>query len=191
MDFEKLRAGLTEIVQVCDAMPERFKDRCFEALLGALLTDTGSRTAALQHRETSPVPESSADTLPPLKGAMRVFLQRTKLSEDVLARAISYVDGQVHFLKEPAPGALSQGQIEWSLLSALVSAIDNNTFTVDGAEVRQLCEDKGFLDASNFWAIFGRSSKLFSKPITKADPRQTLNAEGQAELARLLETLAS
>lgn len=204
MDFERLKTGMTEIVKIAESVPEQFKDRCFEALLAALLSETGAptplRDATISEREPAggpfqpPVRQPAATggegTLPTLKGQVRVFMTRTRLSEEKLAKVISYVDDEVHFIQEPRPAKLSQGQIEWALLSALKYAIEDNAFIVDGNAVRQLCDEKGFLDASNFWSIFGRNTELFAKPITSADPKQSLSTDGQAALARLIESLA-
>jgi hypothetical protein len=205
MDFERIKTGMKEIVKIAESVPEKFKDRCFEVLLAALLVEVAESSehpkVATRERESAvgdmAPPSATAargvvgeGTLPTLKGQVRVFMTRTKLSEDKLARVISYVDDEVHFIQEPKPAKLSQGQMEWALLSALKNAIEDNAFIVDGNAVRELCDEKGFLDASNFWSIFGRNTELFAKPITSADPKQSLSSDGQLALARLIESLA-
>ena len=200
MDFERLKRGMAEIVTITDSVPEQFKDKCFDALLSALLNEQSSqvpapappqpKSAPAAETSTQPEPDALTGTLPPIKGQMRVFMQRTGISETTLAKVVSYVEDQVHFLHEPKPTNLATGQIEWALLSALENAIKSNTFIVDGATVRTLCDEKGFLDSKNYWAIFGRNDALFTKPITASDSKQTLSNDGQAELAKLIESLA-
>jgi hypothetical protein len=203
MDFERLKRGMAEIVTITESVPEQFKDKCFDILLNALLNEAAPTKPPAEKKpapdiekppaEQSPPPAASnvVGALPPLKGQMRLFMQRTNISDATLAKVVSYVDDRVNFVHEPKPANLSAGQIDWSLLSALENAINNNAFTVDGNVVKKLCDDKGFLDSKNFWATFSRNSNLFTKPLSSAEPRQTLSNEGQAELAKLIESLAT
>ncbi len=87
------------------------------------------------------------------QGTDASLLQRTTISEATLGRVLSFVDGEIHFIHEPKPANVATGQIEWTLLAALKNAIENNSFTVDGNDVKRLCDEKGFLDPSNFWKI--------------------------------------
>ena len=202
MDFEQLKRGIAEIITITESVPEQFKDKCFDILLNALLSETAparptSETKSPADVEKPPseqVPQINANivgALPPLKGQMRLFMQRTNISGTTLAKVVSYVDDQVNFIHEPKPANLSAGQIEWSLLSALENAINYNAFTVDGNLVKKLCDDKGFLDSKNYWSNFARHANLFTKPLSSAEPRQLLSNEGQAELAKLIESLAT
>lgn len=204
MDFERLKKGMSEIVGIAESVPEPFKERCFETLLNALLAETGEQRppAAPRLEEAGsagatkplltppPATPSEGGTLPVLKGHVRAFMARTKLAEEKLAKVVSYLDHEIYFIREPKPAKVSQGQIEWALLSALKNAIDGNGFTVDGDAVREVCDEKGFLDPNNFWAIFARNGDLFTKPLTKDDRKQTLSNDGQTKLAELIEALA-
>ena len=203
MDFERLKRGMAEIVTITESVPEQFKDKCFDVLLNALLNEAAPTKPPVEKKPALDIEKPPAEqtppaaannvvgALPPLKGQMRLFMQRTNISNATLAKVVSYVDDQVNFVHEPKPANLSAGQIDWSLLSALENAINNNAFTVDGNAVKKLCDDKGFLDSKNFWANFGRNTNLFTKPLTSAEPRQLLSTEGQAELAKLIESLAT
>lgn len=202
MNFERLKRGMAKIVEIAQTVPEPFRERCFDALLNALLNEGDARPPAPPPPPAQPTPAAAAAEPPappagtqsgalPLKGQMRVFMTRTSISEATLDKVVSFVDGEIHFIRDPKPANLATGQIEWSLLFALKNAIENNAFTVDGNQMRQTLDEKGFLDAKNFWAIFGRNEKLFAKALTSGDPRQVLSADGQAELAKLIELLAA
>lgn len=190
-----------EIVEIAQTVPEPFRERCFDVLLNALLNESNAKPpqritppdpntlAAVPEPPTPPAAGMTTGELP-LKGQMHLFMKRTGISEETLSKVVSYVDGEIHFIHDPKPANLAAGQIEWSLLSALKNAIENNVFSLDGDQIKQICDEKGFLDAKNFWAIFRRNDKLFAKALTSADPRQVLSGDGQAELAKLIESLA-
>src|ERR1700736_4388574 len=103
MDFERLKRGMADIVEIAQTVPEPFRERCFDALLTTLLNEGEPRpperaptpapangASPPAHEPTPPPP--AAPTLMgsiPLKGQMRVFLQRTNISEATLGKVVS------------------------------------------------------------------------------------------------------
>jgi hypothetical protein len=97
----------------------------------------------------------------------------------------------VHFIREPAHGKITKGQMEWALLLSLKQAILQNEFSTDPEDLRSICQDKGFYDKANFAATFKRPpyDGYFKQPLQPQGPRQTLSNDGQAALAELIRSL--
>lgn len=203
MNYERLKSEVKEIAAVAAEVPEQYRDRCFEILLQALIADTQPpkrvqpppKDDAGEQPPPPPRVEDRGDTLPkiPLPAQVKVFMQRTSTTEEQLNDVVAVADGEVHFVREPKTQTISQGQIEWSLLLALRSAILGGTFSADPEAVRSICQEKGFYDRKNFASYFKRdkAAKLFREPLEPQGESQTLTAEGQAELGRLVKALAS
>ncbi len=204
MDYERLKAEVKEIASVAADVPEQFRERCFDILLKALVDEMqprGHARAAEPDRSTAdpPVvivqPTDRPDGLGrvPLPAQMKVFMQRTGVTEDQLNAVVAFADGEVHFIREPTTQTISQGQIEWSLLLALRNAILNNAFNVDPEAVRSICQEKGFYDRKNFASYFKRdkAAKLFREPLEPQGEAQTLTADGQSELGRLVKAFSA
>ena len=187
MDYVRLREELKEITQIAESVPEPFKQKCFEVLLTRLLATGAPATVPA---EAAPDRASSVDL--PVTTQLRVFLQRTGLAEEDLKRVVMVAENEVHFVKEPASKAISDGQIQWSLLLALKNCILNNAFSVDPEEVRSACQDKGYYDQRNFARTFKRpgNAKFFKGTMEAQGEPQQLTNEGQKELAALVHKLA-
>jgi hypothetical protein len=192
MDFASLKKQIREIADVVALVPDRFQDRCFDALLTALLRDLDRNGPTTELRDDATPPDTPAgETSLPLRGQMVVFMQRTKLESAQLSSVVSYVDGEVHFLREPSPTTTAKGQMQWALLYALKNAIENNSFSLDASEFTEILDDKGFYDRKNYWAIFERNGgAVFQKAPSKDQPKQTLSVDGQNQLAELVRALA-
>ena len=195
MEHEELKSELETIIDLCEAIPEPYRNKCFEILLTAFISPASLRTVSLrssavgvQERVGSP-PQGEKIPTP---AQVRVFMQRNAISEGVLGAIFLFAGGELHFIKEPSPPTVAEGQIQWALLLALKSGILNNSIVVDPEDVRSICQEKGFYDAGNFAANFKPKSnaKLFKGLLRPQGEPRVLTADGEAELAKLLSTLA-
>jgi hypothetical protein len=198
MDYSKLKNEIIEIAGIATSVPEPFREKCFELLLTHLLAPTsqksGPATPPSQREETS---QENDGTKPPLTtstslpASIRAFMKKTGISDDELAKAIYYEDGDFHFLVEPSTKTISRGLIEWALLIALRSGIVNNNIAADPEDVRSMCQEKGYYDHTNFWKAF-KSSKnkaFFAGELKAQGDARKLTAAGQDELAKVLHSL--
>ena len=194
MEYEELKSELQAIVDLCQSIPEPYRNKCFEILLTAFISPPSRRpvapgpSAAGVDADTGSPPEGEKIPLP---AQVRVFMSRNDIAEGVLAAVFFFAGGELHFIKEPSPSTVAEGQIQWALLLALKSGILNNSVVVDPEDVRSICQEKGFYDGGNFAAIFKRKSnaRLFKGLLEPHGESMALTPEGEAELAKLLNTL--
>lgn len=196
--FEKLKGQLEVITQLTDELPERYRDKCFELLLAKLLVDEATEPPRLQ---TPPPPDlyqddgttggDSANFTIPAK--LRAIMRRHNVEESQLRTLVMMEDSQVHFVREPSDVTNAKGQIQWSLLLALQSALLGGDLSVDPEAVRSVCQDKGYYDKANFAAVFkkGKNPTLFqTAPIPQGNPVR-LSGKGEEELAALIKSLGA
>jgi hypothetical protein len=193
MEYEELKSELQAIVALCETIPEAYRLKSFEILLAARIApQRPAARAPAEAREQGAVTPPAEEEKVPTPAQVRVFMQRNSISEQLLPAVFLFAGGDLHFIKEPAPPSVAEGQIQWALLLALKSGILNNNIAVDPEDVRSICQEKGFYDGPNFAAIFKRPSnaKLFKGLLEPQGEARSLSPEGEAELAKLLRALA-
>lgn len=185
MDYANLKREIKEIADIAAGVPEPFGQKCFEILLSHLLKPESGNGG-----ENPPPPPPGNIPIP---AQLRVFMQRTGVTEDQLKQLILYADGDVHFIKEPTAKKVSKGQMSWALLLALKNCILNNSMSVDSETIRSVCQEKGFYDKANFAAYLKKPNykKLFKGSLEPQGDAQALTNEGQKELAALIQQLTS
>lgn len=201
MNYETLKEEIKEIAKIAGTVPEPFRQRCFELLLKNLLA--GSRAMAPPNMAPAGIPAavaaptasattSKAEDAIPTPAQVRVFIQKTGVTLQQLGAVVTVAGGEVHFLREPTPSKIAQGQIQWALLLALRNGIAANSFTVDPEAVRSICQEKGFYDKANFAKNFrqGANGKLFKKPLEPQGDPEGLSSDGFDALGALVKTLA-
>jgi hypothetical protein len=201
MDFDKLRAGMQGIVELVRDVPDEFKSRAFDALLSALLDESKAvqpppSPAGVAGAAPAPVvaPAEPADSPSlPTPAQVKVLMQQTSLTREELAKVVTVVEGEVHFLREPDHGKLAQGQGEWALLLALKAALEGGALAADPEAVRSICQEKGFYDRANFAKNFAspKYAAWFKAPLESQGEPQPLSNEGRKALADLLRKLGS
>jgi hypothetical protein len=198
MDYQSLKQEIAEIATIASGVPDKFQDRCFDALLQSLLAERAPAAAPTPRQQIEPpAPTPAADVRSesgngslPLKAGVRAFMQRANVTAAQLGRVMMHEDNEIHFMREPEPTGNAEGQIQWALLLALRNGILNNSLSVDAETVRSMCQEKGFYDRKNFSAIFKRSANLFRAAPEPQGEAQPLSTEGQEELGRIIRTLA-
>ena len=185
MDYDELKKELKAIMEVADSVPDRFKEKCFEILLNRFLGEKPKK------HEPEHEPGKEPEEIP-TPAQIRVLMQRQSIAMDDLKKVLMYADGDIHFLKEPPPHGIAKGQIWWTLLLALKNGILTNNLSADPEAVRSICQEKGYYDPPNFAANFktAKHKKLFKNPLEPHGEPQLLSNDGQAELAKLIKTMA-
>ena len=195
MDFEVLKDKIGEIVSIAEGVPERYREGLFGILAARLIADSETLSSPLPERpvlsQGGRLPSEDGEGKVPVRGQVLVFMRKTGLTAEQLNSVVSYVDGEVHFLREPQPSTVAKGQMQWALLYALKTAIEQNSFLVDAEAFAGFVTAKGFHTGNNYYAVFGRNSSGFVRPPSREQPRQNLNGEGLEQLAELVRSLAS
>ena len=198
MNYDKLKDEIQEIAAIAGSVPEPFRQQCFQLLLTKLL-ESGKPPHSLKAQqekqdEREAPSKGGGDKVGkiPMPAQLRVFMQKTTVTEEQLRAVLTVEDDEVHFLKEPTPGKIAKGQTQWALLLALKNAITSNTFSVDPEAVRSICQEKGFYDKANFAKNFKQeaTAKLFKKPLEPQGDPQALSSDGLTALGQLVKTLA-
>ena len=192
MDYSKLKEEIREIADIAASVPDRFKEKCFEVLLGNLISGTANDIGGSSQQEGPPPPPPPGRELP-ITTQLRVFMRRRKITEDALKVVLMVADGEAHFLSEPTPQNTAEGQTQWALLLALKNGVLNNSLEADPEEVRSICQDKGLYDPANFAAHFKKAkfAKLFKGLMEPQGDPQRLTTDGETELATLIAGLGS
>jgi hypothetical protein len=206
MNLEELKTQITEILGICKDVPEEFRARCFEILLGAAIqqhrrSDLPDKDKEDKREETDrqegttddDESEKNTASLTELPGNVKAFLRKKALTKDVLEKVIMIEDGELHFIREPNHKNAARGQNEWALLIALKNAVMGGNFTVDPEEVRSTTQDKGFYDKKNFASKF-KTEKYAEYYKGKMEPQgaaQGLSQTGETALAELIKALAA
>jgi hypothetical protein len=198
MNYEQMKAGVKEIAEIASAVPECFREKCFELLLSNFLNQECGRKP-LKPEPTPPetppstkVPTGGASAPIPVRTQLRLLMKKTGITMEDLEKILLFDNGEVHFVREPHDTGITTGQIEWTLLLALKNAIVKDALSSDPEEVRSVCQEKGFYDKANFAAAFraARNAKLFKSPLVPQGAAQPLSSDGQDALGALIKRLA-
>lgn len=197
--YEELKAELKSIVELVESLPEKYQERSFDLLLSHLLSDRSKVKLGKGAGDITPLPappsppsddesRDNGDFVIPAK--VRTLLRRYSVEEAQL-RALVMMEGQeVHFVHEPRNVKVATGQIQWSLLLALQSALQGRDFLVDPEAVRSICQDKGFYDPKNFSNAFRNNQTLFQRLPQPQGESVRLSSEGEEGLAALIRSLS-
>lgn len=197
MSYTTLKDRIQQITEIASAVPEEFRQKCFELLMINLLGGTTSPVSApvaTLANPALPLPMPTAlgfTGQAPMTALLSAFVKKAGLTPEQFAQVVGYRHGQITFFREPRIVRAYQGQIEWSLLLALKNAILKGAFLVDAEEVRLACQEKGFHDRRSFYTNFRRSAEYFRAPPEPGGRAQPLSIKGLTALGALVAQLAS
>jgi hypothetical protein len=204
-ELDTLKEQVREISSIASAVPEEFRQKCFELLMTHLLS--GGKAPAPQALAgampgvvavaapppTFPVPVATGSGYsggPPMTAMLSAFVKKSGLSLEQFGRVVGYLHGSVVFFREPATSSAAEAQVAWSLLLALRNAIVKGSFLVDAEEVRLVCQEKGVFDRRGFYTNFRRCAAYYRASPEPGGKPQPLSSKGIAALGTLLEGLA-
>jgi len=200
MKYEELKEEIKAIAEIADSVPQAFKERCFEVLLQNLLTSTpGPATVVIPPVQQPPAdtndvkPPASVNGPIPTPSQVKVFMQKTGLTQEDLSAVLMYEDQSVFFVHEPKTTKVARGQVEWALLLALKNGIESNVLSADPEKIRSVCQEKGFYDKANFIKNFKGTTTAgyFTGAMEAQGEAQKLTTEGMKELAKVVKDLSA
>lgn len=192
MNYNELKDEIKEIGNIAESVPDAFREKCFELLLNHLLS--GQVSSA----NPPPPPSDSKESLPPRQGNItlpshvKAFMRRKNVTQDQIEALVMIEDDEFHFIKELEHGQAAKGQMDWALMIALKSGIQNNTLKADPEEIRSMVQEKGLYDSTNFASNFKKVkyAGLFKGPLERQGDAQALSSDGEAALAELIKELS-
>jgi len=195
MQLDELKVQIKEISAIAAAVPEEFRQKCFELLMTHLLGGGSGTPPTLPIPVGSGVPFSLPASLgysgpPPMTSLLHAFINKIGLASEQFNRVVGYMHGNVIFYREPDTAKAAQAQIDWALLLALKNAITRGSFLVDPEEVRLACQEKGVFERRTFYTNFRKHAVYFRSPPEPAGKPQPLSNKGIAALGDLVRQLA-
>ena len=179
---------LKKIVELTEAVPQEYRQKCFEILLGHAL-----QCAPSPRRAASPTGEepSQTSTVAPtpfiLPIDVKAFLSQYGLDDSILWRHYLVEGDQVRPIYQLNTANKTRAQTWLTLMMALGNALSTGRFEVDREELRARCKELKVYDLPNFSKNIKRYASLF-KTVDPEEPL-SLSTEGKTELADLLEQL--
>ena len=179
---------LKRVVKLTEAVPQEYRQKCFEILLGHALQGVPSRrpagSPAEQVLSQAPITAPTRFVLPT---DVKAFLSQYGLDESVL-RKHYLVDGdQVRPIYQLNTTSKTRALIQLALMMALGNALSTGRFEVDREGLRARCKELKMYDRGNFSKNIQRYARMF-KTVDPEEPL-SLSPEGKTELADLLEQL--
>jgi len=197
MNYVELKKEIQEIIAIAQSVPDEFRNKCFEVLLGRWIDSSGNRSDVENARPSACKPnaggrDNDGDNIPN-SPALKAFMRKTSTTRSQIARVLVYDKGDVHFISEPTTEILAEEAAQWALLLALQNVISGqNDFEVDPEGLRSICQEKSCYDKSNFWRNFAgqKYSAWFKGSLESQGSAKKLSDKGKIELGRLIVTLA-
>ena len=193
MKYEELKEEIEEIGKIAATVPESLQEKCFELLLNHLLSD---KTNSLPPREDNDDGKTPPPPPPPgginLPAHVKAFMRRNNVTQQQIEAVVMIEDDEFHFIREPQQSQASKGQMEWALLVALKSGIQNNSLKADPEDIRSIVQEKGFYDSANFATNFKKegNAALFRGALERQGDAQALSKDGETALASLIKKLS-
>lgn len=173
---------INEIVLICDQLPEKYQEKCFELLL---FTKLQNSLIPLHNTNDEVIKSPPAAYTLPID--VRAFLSQYQLSED-LVYSFFFIEGdQIRPIYKIEESVKSKAQISTALLLAFESTLRGGNFQTSVEELRTKCRELGILDAPNFAANIRKNGKFFKNA---EEDTLELSSEGKSELAEVLEQMA-
>ena len=195
---DELKDEIRQIVELTSSLPENLQLRCFELLVGDLL----SRQGATPPPGTS-VSSNTNGVTPTFEGGAgedieakdihvktRKFMEQNQISFDQL-NEVFYKDeeGAIQPLYEDLKSTkIAESQIRIALLQALRYAIAHGDLSFVRDEVRAECQTRKCYDGPNFASNFKNRTSFFES-LDKDTLRVRLAEPGRKELAVVIKSL--
>ncbi len=181
---------LQEIVELANGVPEVYREKCFELLLGhALRAAQSSNLAPPSVPLAIPQAPAPAGKLFVLPIDVKAFLSQYGLDESVPWMFFIAEGQEIRSIYKLKTTKKATAQIQHALMMTLENALSSGQFRVDIEALRSRCNDQKCYDGPNFMKNIKDKANLF-KPIADDEPL-SLSPDGKSELADLIEQLKS
>jgi hypothetical protein len=181
---------LKEIVKLSESVPEEYRQKCFELLLGHTLQSYSPRT---------PVKKPAPDEIPQESTSLgeqfvlpidvKAFLSQYGLDESLLWRFFLIEGSEIRHIYKLKATKKTKAQIQHALMMSLESAITTGQFEVGIEDLRARCKDQKCYDSSNFMKTIKTTYCHLFKGVQDVET-VVLSPGGKSELADLLEELS-
>jgi hypothetical protein len=180
---------LQKIVELANSVPNEYRQKCFELLLGnALLLKqsvTPNTPLGQVATELPPHPKNQQPFILPID--VRAFLSQYGLNETMLWKFFLRDGEEIRPIYQLRVTKKGTAQIQHALMQTLENAIIKGQFQIEIEALRTRCIDQKCYDQSNFTNNLKNNTKLFKSLDT--DQPLSLSPDGKSELAELLEQL--
>lgn len=181
---------LQKIVELADRVPEVYREKCFELLLGYALHATLSPMPVVPSIPSAlPEAPASGGKLFVLPIDVRAFLSQYALDESTPWKFFIAEGQEIRPIYQLQATKKATAQIQHALMMALEHALSSGQFQIDIEALRARCNDQKCYDGRNFMKNIKDKANLF-KPIVDGEPL-SLSPDGKTELADLIEQLKS
>jgi len=178
---------LSQIVELAESVPERYRDSCFQVLLSYQLSTRQPNVVPPPSRadEVIVVPAPASKFILPID--VKAFLSQYEISEDRLWRLFFIEGSEVRPIYQLKATSRASAQIQTALLMSMETALATGQFQVPLESLRTRCQEQKVYESSDFTTNLKYRQKLFKE----IDPEQplVLSPDGKSELADLVEEL--
>jgi hypothetical protein len=175
--LEKIKDRLNDVIAIADECPEKYQVKCFEILLGALVTGKG----------VAPVAEAPT-TAERVTGKPRSdFFTRYNITEEEWQRVFHY-DGNSYLIivSDLKERSISKKQIKLALLLGVKGLLETGESNLEKAQLVELCKQHAAYDSPNFSTHMKRQKNLF---VPKGN-NWMLTKPGERQAAEVIKELA-
>ena len=187
----RLSASINQIIEICEKIPQTYRNSCFEILLKAKLQESDKRSSQKTVSPQAEDPPQKMNTTFEVSIDVRAFLSQFNLDESIIQELFIIDDQQIRPKFTISTTAKSKAQLQIALLLALENAIKNpqNMFEFSSEDVRTRCKDRTVIDSHNFKAHF-KNNKKFFKSLTDFE-KISLSPDGKSELADVISQIVN
>ena len=183
---EELERKMKEFIEIAEKLPEKYRERCFEALARHFLW--GLRMTEEPRPKPGELEPAIKAVAPPkfiVPIGVRALLQQFDIPEEMIQK-LFVIDGEeIQSKYQIETTVKSDAQIQLALLTALENALKpGGKFEFSMEAVRQKCIDHRVYDQPNFKTIFRNKTKFFKS--LKDEEHVELSVDGKAELAEAI-----
>jgi len=178
---------ISGIIEICEKIPETYREKCFEILLNNTLHDTSQQIA--RNLDGGNTETEIAIKKPELSVPIdvRAFLTQYEINELSLNKLFIFGKGnEIRTTYHIDPKIKSTAQIQIALLTALENSIKDSdvNFEFSSEEIRKRCQNNDVYDNKNFKRHFKANSNFF-KSLSDLE-HIGLSPDGKSELADVI-----
>lgn len=150
--LEKIKDKLNDVIAIADRCPEKYQVKCFEILLGALVTaESGAPVAGTAITAEQVVGKPRHD-----------FFTRQNIAEKEWQQVFHF-DGSSYsiIVDELKERTRSKKQVRLALLEGIKELLESGEATITKENLLELCKKYDAYDSSNFAAHMKKQRSLF------------------------------
>ena len=187
----KLTTSINQIIEICEKIPQTYRNSCFEILLNAKLQESDKRTSQKTESFQTEDPSQKANTTSEIPIDVRAFLSQFDLDQSIIQELFMFDNQEIWAKYKISTIVKSKAQLQVALLLALENTIKipQNIFEFSSEDVKTRCKDHAVYDSRNFKNNFKNNKKLF-KSLTDFK-KISLSPDGKSELADIMSQIVN